>query len=84
MYLVVIQDKFLNEQRTGFSFDTPHLQDLVANYELNDSKNDFESMNEILFGDGFGCITDIEFGPDGYLYLISINENSIFRVLPKN
>jgi len=74
----------LNEQRTGFSFDTPHLQDLVANYELNDSKNDFESMNEILFGDGFGCITDIEFGPDGYLYLISINENSIFRVLPKN
>ena len=41
-------------------------------------------MNEILFGDGFGCITDIEFGPDGYLYLISINENSIFRVLPKN
>ncbi len=40
----------------------------------------FESMDEILFGEGFGCITDIEFGPDGYLYVVSISDNAIYRI----
>ncbi len=75
----------LNEQRDGFDFSSEHLQDLVANYvELNDDQKDFESMVEILFGEGFGCLTDVEFGPDGNLYLVSITDNAIYRVMPKN
>ena len=71
--------------RNGFVFNSPHLQDLVANYiELDNGKMGFESMDEILFGEGFGCITDIEFGPDGYLYVVSISDNAIYRILPKS
>lgn len=74
----------LNEQRNGFDFKTPHLRDLVANYvEVDDGQMDFESLDEILFGDGFGCITDIEFGPDGNLYLVSLTDNTIYRIIPK-
>ena len=39
-------------------------------------------MKEILLGTGFGCITDIERGPDGFLYVISLNERTIYRILP--
>lgn len=75
----------LNEQRTGFEFKTSHLHDLVANYvESDDGKKDFESMDEILFGEGFGCLTDVEFGSDGYLYLVSLTDNTIYQVIPKN
>ena len=73
----------LNEERDGFKFNSDHLQDLVVNNVKLDDKKDIESMSEILFGDGFGCLTDVEFGPDGYLYLVSLTDNSIYRVMPK-
>lgn len=74
----------LNEERNGFDFQTDHLKDLVANFiTINDTK-DFESTQEILFGEGFGCLTDVEFGPDGNLYLVSLTDNTIYRILPKN
>ena len=40
-------------------------------------------MNEILFGHGFGGITDLTVSPDGYLYVVSIGQGKIFRILPK-
>jgi aldose sugar dehydrogenase len=40
-------------------------------------------MNGILFGHGFGGITDLTVGPDGYLYVVSIGQGKIFRILPK-
>lgn len=39
-------------------------------------------MKEILFGHGFGGITDLTVGPDGYLYVVSIGQGKIFRILP--
>jgi glucose/arabinose dehydrogenase len=65
----------LNSERTGFVFDSPHLSDLVLNVD--------ESADEILFGSGFGCLTDIEEGPDGFLYAVSLSEGKIFRIVPK-
>jgi len=64
----------LNQNRDGFEFSSPDLQDKVVN------KND--SMEEIIVGTGFGCITDIERGPDDFLYLISHSDNTIYRILP--
>jgi len=64
----------LNKNRDGFEFSSPDLQDNVVN------KND--SMNEIIVGTGFRCITDIERGPDGFLYLVSHGERTIYRILP--
>jgi hypothetical protein len=36
----------------------------------------------IVFGQGFGGITDIEVGPDGYLYVVSIGQEKIFKIVP--
>jgi aldose sugar dehydrogenase len=41
------------------------------------------ALGEIIFGEGFGGITDLEVGPDdGYLYLVSIGQGKIFRIVP--
>ena len=64
----------LNENRNGFEFTNSFLQDNVVN------KN--ESLDEIIIGTGFGCITDIERGPDGFLYVVSLSEGVIYRILP--
>jgi len=66
----------LNEDRDGFEFSSSFLQDNMVN------KN--ESMDEIVIGTGFGCITDIERGPDGFLYVVSLSESAIYRILPGN
>jgi glucose/arabinose dehydrogenase len=64
----------LNENRDGFEFTNSFLQDNVVN------KN--ESLDEIIIGTGFGCVTDIERGPDGFLYVVSLSEGIIYRILP--
>ncbi|MDA1125254.1 MAG: PQQ-dependent sugar dehydrogenase, partial [Crenarchaeota archaeon] len=64
----------LNERRDGFEFSSPELQDKIVN------SND--SMEEIIIGTGFGCITDIERGPDGFLYLISNGDSKIYKIFP--
>ena len=43
---------------------------------------DADGENEgIIFGQGFGAITDIEVGPDGYLYIVGI-QGTIYRIVP--
>jgi len=64
----------LNKNRDGFEFTSPFLQDNVINKD--------EAMDEIIIGTGFGCVTDIERGPDGFLYIVSLSEGAIFRILP--
>jgi glucose/arabinose dehydrogenase len=66
----------LNENRDGFEFSSAFLQDNIVN------KN--ETMDEIIIGTGFGCVTDIERGPDGFLYVVSLSESTIYRILPAN
>jgi glucose/arabinose dehydrogenase len=70
----------LNKNRTGLSLEG-ELKDKIADgpEQLN---------NDILLGTGFGGITDIEIGPDGYIYVLAIhrfhedNTGSIFRIVP--
>jgi len=64
----------LNEDRTGFVFSNPELKDFVLN------RND--SPDELLFGSGFGGITDIKLGPDGLLYVVSLTDGAIYRIFP--
>jgi glucose/arabinose dehydrogenase len=40
-----------------------------------------EGLDQILLGEGFGGITDLELGPDGYLYIVSIGQGKIFRLI---
>ncbi|MFL6434640.1 MAG: PQQ-dependent sugar dehydrogenase [Nitrososphaeraceae archaeon] len=88
-----LYDFKLNEDRTGLLLlpsDGP-LADKVANTP-NETKG-------IIFGTGFGGptplfikkhkdiggITDIEVGPDGYLYILTFRQNqgTIYRIVPK-
>jgi glucose/arabinose dehydrogenase len=39
-------------------------------------------LEDIIFGQGFAGITDVEVGPDGYLYVVSIGQGKIFRIVP--
>jgi glucose/arabinose dehydrogenase len=39
-------------------------------------------LEHIIFGQGFAGITDIEVGPDGYLYVVSHVQGKIFRIIP--
>jgi aldose sugar dehydrogenase len=65
----------LNEDRTELLLDGP-LADKIAN-------NPGE-LEPIIFGEGFGPITDIQVGPyDGYLYILSTGTNGkIYRIVP--
>jgi aldose sugar dehydrogenase len=63
----------LNQKRTALSL----------NGSLADKVADTEAENkDITFGTGFKGITDMQVGPDGYLYILSYNYGAIFRILP--
>jgi aldose sugar dehydrogenase len=63
----------LNENRSEFVFEGA-LNDAVANSP--------EEADDAIFGTGFGGITDIKTGPDGYLYVLSFVDGTLFRVVP--
>ena len=46
------------------------------------SNNSTENQ-DIIFGEGFGGISDLEVGPyDGYLYVVSLGHGNIYRIVP--
>ena len=65
----------LNDNRDGFVFKSPQLANKVVNWG--------SSMDEIIFGTGFGCMTDLVAGPDGLLYIVSLSDGAIYRIIPK-
>jgi glucose/arabinose dehydrogenase len=67
----------LNDNRTGIKLTDSDLDDLTVQVA-----DDEQELSEIVFGNGFeGGITDIETGPDGFLYVLSFNGN-IYRIFP--
>ena len=69
----------INGTRTGLEFNDANqsgLTDLVVDNP--------KELAEIPFATGFGGITDIKTGPDGYLYVVSIRDGAIYRILPAN
>jgi aldose sugar dehydrogenase len=68
----------LTANRTELDLKGP-LADKVA---VIDSENE-----QIIFATGFGGITDLEIGPDGYLYVVtigrvSLDQGAIYRIVP--
>jgi glucose/arabinose dehydrogenase len=63
----------LNGTRTGFDVSgITGLADLVA--------DSAEERDAVRFGQGFGLVTDLEMGPDGHLYVVSLSLGRILRV----
>ena len=65
----------LNQNRTGLDLDGP-LVDKVA--------DKVEEMGSTIFGRGFGVITDLQVGPDGYFYVLVYDKDDgrIYRIVP--
>ena len=63
----------LNDNRTELVLDSP-LDDKMADTD--------EELQDVTFGSNFGIITDLEVGPDGYLYVVSYGHGEIYRILP--
>jgi len=63
----------LNKNRTQLDLNGT-LQDKVANSE--------SELQDAIFGQGFNTVTDMEVGPDGYLYLLSYS-GIIYKISPK-
>jgi glucose/arabinose dehydrogenase len=71
----------------------------IYHFKLNQDRNDLSlpqglsqryiassvgiEPREVVFGTGFGGITDLTVGPDGYLYVVSISDGKIFRIMPE-
>ena len=63
----------VNDNRTGFKFSSSGLRDMVA-----DNNNE---LFGIIFGSGFGGITDIQTGHDGFLYMLSYLDGKFYRIV---
>ena len=83
-------DLFIGDANNGniYRFDLNNDRtELVLQGQLTDKVADNISENQdIIWGKGFGIITDIQIGPEGYLYILSINlpqgRGTIFRIIP--
>jgi glucose/arabinose dehydrogenase len=69
----------LNDLRNGILVDEGFNGNMEA---LSDNEVDEPGESQsLVFGRGFGGITDIEVGMDGYLYVLTYS-GSLYRVLP--
>lgn len=67
----------VNGDRTGLDLRNSGLEDMVA-----DNNNEVEVVTlGTGFGSGRGGITDIETGPDGYLYILTFS-GDLYRIVP--
>jgi glucose/arabinose dehydrogenase len=67
----------LTGNRRGIAVTDPRLNDRVAD---NVAKFEITESESLLFGRNFGTITDIKTGPDGTLYLVSIDHGNIYQI----
>jgi glucose/arabinose dehydrogenase len=64
----------LSHNRTELSLIGP-LADKVADTD--------SELDDIIFAGGFGIITDLKIGPDGYLYFVAHSEGKIYKIVPR-
>ena len=65
-----------NRARIGVAAD-PRLSDRVAD---NLAKHEITESESLLIGRDFGVVTDIETGPDGNLYVVSLSNGAIYEI----
>ena len=86
-------DQYRNDMFVG-SVNNGH----IYHFELNSQRDDIAvpqalakrliqnpinaGAQNVIFASGLGGITDLTVGPDGYLYVVSISQGKIFRILP--
>lgn len=80
-YLMVFR---LSADRASFVFNDPRLSDLVADNGPSTSfpngKFDPTESESLLIGSDFGVSTDIQTGPDGNLYVVSLSRSTVYMI----
>lgn len=66
----------LNDERTGLLLHSQLSSKVLKT--LNSTGNE-----DIVFGTGFGGISNLAIRPDGYLYIVSFVNGSIYKIMPK-
>lgn len=67
----------MSGDRMSFDLTDPALLDLVAD---NLGKFGLTESQSLLFGSGFGVVTDIQTGPNGNLFLVSLSDGAIYEI----
>jgi glucose/arabinose dehydrogenase len=96
--LFLNSDKLGNQYRNDMFIGDVH-NGRIYHFKLNSERNDLvlpkslagkfietpinPGAQNIVFGSGFGGITDLTVSPDGYLYVVSIGQGKVFRILPE-
>jgi glucose/arabinose dehydrogenase len=70
----------LNAGRTNFAFSDARLADGVAD---NLEKHDITESESLLIGRNFGIVTEIQTGPNGHLYVVSLSKGAIYEIFPR-
>ena len=89
--------KFYNSDKLGNGYkDDMFVGDInngrIYHFELNENRTQLSfnttlpgkvNLEDLVFAEGFGGISDIKVSPDGYLYVVSYSDGTIYRVLQK-
>ena len=67
----------LTGNRRKIAVDDPRLEDRVAD---NNAKHDITESESLLFGTNFGVGTDIETGPNGNLFVVSLTQGAVYEI----
>ena len=67
----------LTGNRRKIATDDPRLADRVAD---NTTKNDITESESLLIGRDFGVVTDIQTGPNGNLFVVSISKGTVYEI----
>jgi glucose/arabinose dehydrogenase len=65
----------LNSDRTRLDLNGSLANKIAPTLEGKD-------IGQIIFGEGFDAVTDLEVGPDGYLYVVSHKGGKIYKIVP--
>jgi glucose/arabinose dehydrogenase len=67
----------LTGNRREIAVDDPRLADRVAD---NRAKHEITESETLLFGRNFGVVTDIQTGPNGNLFVVSLTNGAIYEI----
>jgi glucose/arabinose dehydrogenase len=67
----------LTGNRLKIGVDDPRLEDRVAD---NLAKHEITESESLLIGQNFGVLTDIETGPNGNLFVVSLTQGTVYEI----
>ena len=71
----------LSGNRRSVDPSDPRLNDRVAD---NINKWEITESESLLFGRNFGVGTDVQTGPDGHLYVVSLTKGTVYEIAPRD